>query len=104
MKKLLLSAAALYLFSSASANAQVSMQLNVGEPAYVVAPSPVYVSPYPSYYDPQHRRHNFEYWQQRRAHDHHEEQSRGEYEGHGEQDRGEHEGHGEQGRGEHGHR
>lgn len=67
-KKIFLSAAAIYLLSSAAADAQMNVQLNVGAPAYMVAPAPVYMSPYPDYYDPRHRRHDYQYWQHRNGH------------------------------------
>jgi len=85
-KTIFLSVAAVYLLSSTAVYAQMSVQLNVGAPAYIVAPVPVYASPYPNYYDPRHRRHDFEYWQHHRGNDHrehadngnHEEQAHGE--------------------------
>jgi len=68
-QKVLLGAVALYLLTTASAYAQLDVQLNLGGPAYI-APAPVYVSPYPSYYDPHHKR-NWKYWEdQRRAREH----------------------------------
>ena len=79
---LFLSTAALCLIGSAAADAQVGLQLNVGEPVYapppvayapapvVVAGPPAYVSPYPHYYDPRHRRGDFEYWDRRNHPEH----------------------------------
>ena len=87
-KKMFLSTAALCLLSSTGADAQMSVQLNVGVPAYMVAPAPVYVSPYPDYYDPRHRRHDSEYWQQRKAH---ERPEHADNRNHAEQGHGEHE-------------
>jgi|GEM_PF-5004244 len=63
--KLLASAFALYLLGTNAACAQLDVQLNLGQPGYVVA-QPAYVSPYPTYYDPHHRGHDFKYWQEHR--------------------------------------
>lgn len=55
------------LFSGSIADAQ----MNQGPSTVIVASAPVYVSPYPDYYDPGHRRHDFEYWQRQRSYRHH---------------------------------
>ena len=97
-KRILISGLAFYLLSGAIAHAEINVNLDLGGPAYAVA-SPVYVSPYPQYYDPGHRRHDYGYWQgQRRAQGHQEHQDNGRQEGrnnsyqnHGEQGRGDHE-------------
>ena len=70
-EKMLLSAAVLYLLSGAIAYADgINVELNLGQPAYVES-APVYVAPYPTYYDPRHRNHDFGYWrEQRRGHEH----------------------------------
>lgn len=80
-RKVLLGTAAFYLVCSTAAHAQMSVQLNLGQPAYMVAPAPAYVSPYPDYYDPGHRRHDYAYWQHRQGHNN----------GHAGQNRAEHE-------------
>ena len=75
-----------YLLSGSVAAAQ----MNQGPSAVIVVSAPVYVSPYPSYYDPGHRRHDFEYWQRQRSYRDHlsadrngsERQGHGEYEHH----------------------
>lgn len=97
-KRILLSAAALYLLSSAAAYAQLNVELNLGQPAYVEAApvyAPVYMAPYPTYYDPRHRDHDYGYWREHRR-------------GYGHSDNGRHEGwdrdrrdHGEQEHGDH---
>ena len=60
-QKMLLGAAVLYLLSGSAAYAQLNVELNVGQPAYV-EPAPAYVAPYPTYYDPHHRNHDLGYW------------------------------------------
>jgi hypothetical protein len=70
-KKVLISAALLYLLSVTVANAELDVRLNLFQPGYI-APPPVYFSPYPRYYDYRHRRNDFEYWQQRRRYEHNE--------------------------------
>ncbi len=69
-KKILLSSAVFYLLGAAAATAEVNVDLSLGGPAYVAAPAPVYVSPYPTYYDPAHRGHDFRYWQERHRAEH----------------------------------
>lgn len=71
-KKLLMSAAAAYLLSGASAYAsELNVELNLGNPP-LIAPAPVIVSPayvaapWVETYDPHHRRHDWRYW-----HEHH---------------------------------
>ncbi len=64
--KMILSGLALYLLSGATAYAEINVGVNLGGPAYVVASPPVYVSPYPYYYDPRHRNHDFGYWEEQR--------------------------------------
>lgn len=90
-KRLLLSAAAFYLLSGTAAIAQMDVQVNFGTPAYVVAPAPVYMSPYPSYYDPQHRHHDYQYWRERKErerhdHDRHDEHGHHDHDEHYEHD------------------
>ena len=68
-RKIILSGVAFYLFSAVAANAEPGIQVNFGEPVYIAQPA--YFYPYPTYYDHQHRRHDFEYWQQRRVHEQH---------------------------------
>src|SRR6266567_3945762 len=80
-KEIFLSAVAFYMLGTTVANAQMKGQLNVGVPVYAAAPAPVYFSPYPDYYDPQHRRHDFQYWQQHRGNNHHEHADNGRHEG-----------------------
>jgi len=72
IKKIVLSTVGFYLLVSATAQAQLNVELNLGEPAYVASPTPAYVSPYPTYYDPYHRNHDYSYWRSRhREHEHH---------------------------------
>ena len=74
MHKAFLTAAILFAaFGNTAADAEVDLQVNMGTPVYEAPPPPpvVYTSPYPTYYDPWHRRHNHEYWRARRD-EHHE--------------------------------
>ncbi len=88
MKKIILLSSAFMLLASASANADVSVGVNFGEPEYAepiyLAPAPVYVEPGPSYvvapdwpsehYDRHRYRHN-NYWAHR-EHDEHRHEGR----------------------------
>ena len=67
-KKLLLSVASVGVLVSAVANAEIGVQLNIGEPAPVFV-APAYVSPYPTYYDVKHRKHDWRYWKEHRRHE-----------------------------------
>jgi hypothetical protein len=72
MKKIvLLTGVAVALLAGSSAYARVDVDLNVGVPVYAapVVVAPAYVSPYPTYYDPHHRAHDWRYWHDVHEHD-----------------------------------
>jgi hypothetical protein len=72
IKKITIGAIGFYLLIGTAAQAQLNVELNLGEPVYVASPTPAYISPYPAYYDPHHRNHDYSYWRAKhREHEHH---------------------------------
>src|SRR5271155_218057 len=92
MKKIIILSSALCLLGSYSANADISVGINLGEPVYTepVYAEPIYENPgyvmapdYPSYHYDHHRHPHNDYW----AHHQHDERGRNEHAAH---DKGNH--------------
>jgi len=69
MKKILIVSGMFMLLASASANAEVSVGINFGEPVEPVYVAPTYVEPapdWPSYHYDRHRHRHNDYWAHRR--------------------------------------
>ena len=72
MKKLLMATTALMLLGTASAHAELNVDIGLGAPAYPAYAQPVYVAPAPAYYNDygrshHHRGYDWGYWNREHA-------------------------------------